>query len=397
MSRDKKKKQVVQKDDLFGPGKPAEASPLEGEAQAVAVPVGWNASLNTRSQAGQRIDFNALRTLADGSPDLDGQIADREWLRREVPEWFERWGNIREMHHATAAGVGQELEEKDDGFYLKAHILDGGAWEKVKTGVYRGFSIGIKNPVVRGDMQAPGGRIVGGNIVEVSLVDHRANENARFLLVKNTSGETTPSPSPTGLPHLVGKITKPSEYTDVPDEDFADAVNWRYPANESNAEASIRVFNERDARYKGGYSRTQWARVGRRLAEMASDGLGKRYVFQIGRIIEAEAPVHESRAANVAKMANGELLQALAEPVKAMVAEVLRPLDIRLAKVEQMAAPPKAVLRAIDKTFVMQAGNASDEPNAKRVWLETLIADAKDETTRRYLVAELYKLSRQVL
>ena len=344
----------------------------------------------------QRIVYGKV---ADDSPDLDGQIADREWLRREVPEWFERWGNIREMHHAVAAGIGQELEEKDDGFYLEAHIIDGGAWEKVKAGVYKGFSIGIKNPVVRSDMQAPGGRIVGGNIVEVSLVDHPANENARFLLVKNSSGG---SASPVlGFDKLTTngrEVKKPDEYANVPNEDFADPVNWRYPANDANVEASVRAFNQKDARYKGGYSRSEWSRVGRRLAEMASDDLSKRYVFQMGRIVEASEPTYESnvsRTADTTKIAHGELLKALAEPVKAMVAEALRPLDARLAKVEQMAAPTKAVLRAIDKTFVMQAGNASDEPNAKRIWLEALIADAKDETTRRYLVAELYKLNRQ--
>lgn len=346
----------------------------------------------------QRIVYGKV---ADDSPDLDGQIADREWLRREVPQWFENWGNIREMHHATAAGVGQELEEKDDGFYLEAHIVDGGAWEKVKTGVYKGFSIGIKGPVIRSDMRAPGGRIIGGSIVEVSLVDHPANENARFLLVKNSKGETAPSLSSTSLPQQVGKgtATKPTEYASISDDDFADPLNWRYPANDGSVEASVRAFNQRDARYKGGYSRSEWARVGRKLADMASDSLGKRHVFHMGRIIKAsEHPANEpavSRGTDMTKVAHAEMLKAIAEPVKAMVAEALQPFDARLNKVEQMAAPPKAVLRAIDKTFVMQAGNASDEPHAKRQWLEGLIADAKDETTRRFLVAELYKLDRQ--
>ncbi|MSQ32076.1 MAG: hypothetical protein EXR59_02410 [Dehalococcoidia bacterium] len=72
-------------------------------------------------------------------------------------------------------------------------------------------------------------------------------------------------------------------------------------------------------------------------------------------------------------------MKALAEPVKALVAEARRPFDTRLDRVKQMAAPPKAVLRAIDKTFVMQADNSSDEPNAKRIWLESLIVSAKDE------------------
>lgn len=188
--------------------------------------------------------------VADDSPDLDGQIADRGWLRREVPQWFKRWGNIRKMHHSLAAGVGQEFEEKDDGFYLEARIIDSGAWEKVKASVYKGFSIGIKNPVIRSDSGAPCGRIIGGSIVEVSLVDHLANENARFLLVK--------------------------------------------AADDGNAEALLRAFNERDSRYKGRYSRSEWARVGRRLAEIASENLDKRDLFHMGRIIAATEAQRES-------------------------------------------------------------------------------------------------------
>lgn len=51
----------------FGPGQPSDISPLDDKdaPRRSQYPMGWNASLNTRSQASQRIDFTTLRTLAD--------------------------------------------------------------------------------------------------------------------------------------------------------------------------------------------------------------------------------------------------------------------------------------------------------------------------------------------
>jgi tetratricopeptide (TPR) repeat protein len=63
--------------------------------------------------------------------------------------------------------------------------------KKVETGVLKGFSIGIKNPRVTRDKVAANGRIVDGQIVEVSLVDRPANPNCQLVLAKSASGEAT--------------------------------------------------------------------------------------------------------------------------------------------------------------------------------------------------------------
>lgn len=116
--------------------------------------------------------------------DLDQQVCDPVWLKSAMPDWF-KWGNIREQHGPNAAGTGTELEQQDgDRWHLKSIVVDPIAQKKVETKVYKGYSIGIKDPRVVKDAAAPGGRIVGGSIVEVSLVDRPCNPVATLALTK---------------------------------------------------------------------------------------------------------------------------------------------------------------------------------------------------------------------
>ena len=126
----------------------------------------------------------------DETLDVDQQICDNGWLKSAMPDWFESAGNIREMHGSTAAGVATDYEEKADGHYIRAKIVDDGSVKKIKNGVLKGFSIGIRSPRVIRDAKAPGGRIVGGQIVEVSVVDRPANPSAKMTIAKAMNGET---------------------------------------------------------------------------------------------------------------------------------------------------------------------------------------------------------------
>lgn len=126
----------------------------------------------------------------DDSLDIDKQICDENWLKRAMPDWFESGGNIREQHSNIAAGVATDYEAKSDGHYITALVVDAASVKKVETGVLKGFSIGIRSPRVIRDEKAAGGRIVDGQIVEVSLVDRPANPNAKLMLAKAAdSGE----------------------------------------------------------------------------------------------------------------------------------------------------------------------------------------------------------------
>jgi hypothetical protein len=119
--------------------------------------------------------------------DLDQQIADPDWLKRAMPEWMQ-WGNLREMHQPIVAGIGLELDGIGDDWWLKSRVVDESTAKKIEAGALKGYSIGIKNAKVVRDALAPGGRINGGSIVEVSYVDRPCNPTAKTMIVKSLSG-----------------------------------------------------------------------------------------------------------------------------------------------------------------------------------------------------------------
>jgi hypothetical protein len=121
----------------------------------------------------------------DDALDIDQQICDAGWLDRAMPEWFKTGGNIREQHSNIAAGVAKELDSKADGHYISALVVDPVSIKKVEAGVLKGFSIGIRSPRIVRDTKAANGRIIDGQIVEISLVDRPANPNAKLMLAKS--------------------------------------------------------------------------------------------------------------------------------------------------------------------------------------------------------------------
>jgi len=125
----------------------------------------------------------------DDNIDSDNQICDATWLNKAMPDWFRTGGNIREQHSNIAAGVAKELDSKADGHYITAHVVDASSVKKVEAGVLKGFSIGIRAPRIVRDEKAANGRIIDGQIVEVSLVDRPANPHAKLMLAKSDGTE----------------------------------------------------------------------------------------------------------------------------------------------------------------------------------------------------------------
>jgi len=148
--------------------------------------------------------------------DIDQQICDNDWLKRAMPEWFKSGGNIREQHSSIAAGVATEYEEKGDGFYVTAKVVDKNSILKVEHKVLKGFSIGIKGPRVVRDNKAANGRIVDGQIVELSLVDRPANPTCQLVLAKSVGGDST-------LAAVPEELIEKREFTAQEREDAADA------------------------------------------------------------------------------------------------------------------------------------------------------------------------------
>lgn len=126
---------------------------------------------------------------ASPSADRDGQKMDPTWLAQAMPEWFAESANVREQHDPKrAVGVGVGLTQDGDVQMLASRVVDPVAVAKVDAEVLKGYSIGIKAPIIQfGDAEAPNGTIVGGKIIEVSLVDRPANPDCLLTVAKADS------------------------------------------------------------------------------------------------------------------------------------------------------------------------------------------------------------------
>lgn len=115
--------------------------------------------------------------------DLDGQRMDPKWLAKAMPEWLP-FGNVREQHGKIAAGVGRELTQKGDDWFLKAEIVDPGTIAKIEAGVLKGFSINVRDAHLSVSKAAPNGVIDAGFIGEISVVDRPCLPTATMSICK---------------------------------------------------------------------------------------------------------------------------------------------------------------------------------------------------------------------
>ena len=161
----------------------------------------------------------------DSSVDADQQIVDPDWSAKALGEWLTTGGNVRVMHSPQhlPAGKGVVLDTSaGDGHWLRSKVVEPTAKRLVDEGVLQAYSIGIMNPKIIRDAAAKGGRIVGGTIHEVSLVDRPANANCKFSLVKSAGGAAGGSAVEvaewTGLDDALTKAGKaPNDHDDTAD------------------------------------------------------------------------------------------------------------------------------------------------------------------------------------
>jgi len=113
--------------------------------------------------------------------DADGERVTADAMAQALPDYM-RFGAVREMHQAKAAGTAVEAEVDAKGYtQFCAHIVDAEAVKKVQAKVYKGFSIGGK--VLARDENDPD-TITAIKLVEVSLVDRPANPEAILTMFK---------------------------------------------------------------------------------------------------------------------------------------------------------------------------------------------------------------------
>lgn len=270
----------------------------------------------------------------DSSLDIDQQICDPVWLDSAMPEWFKSGGNIREQHSAIAAGVAKEYEKKADGHYIHALVVDPISVKKVDTGVLKGFSIGIKTPRVIRDEKAANGRIIDGQIVEISLVDRPANPNCQLVLAKSVAGES-------GVWKVEELIEKSDEVTpeatevveEVVAEEavVAEAVVEETPIAEIKDEEKLEELGiEKSAKAKSilatliKFDKTQYEAAREALANLISVEAeemkdGHNEIMSISHLLEAVAHLH---AWYEGEEAEGEVAEEIVEVEKAPVSDM---------------------------------------------------------------------------
>lgn len=130
--------------------------------------------------AGRR-HCQSLGYASSEAVDSDGEIIAAEAMKAAIPDYM-KFGAVREMHGQNAAGTAIEINVEDDGrTFFGAHIVDPVAVTKVKTGVYKGFSIG-GSVTARDELNKS--QITGLKLTEISLVDRPANPDAVFTCFK---------------------------------------------------------------------------------------------------------------------------------------------------------------------------------------------------------------------
>lgn len=109
--------------------------------------------------------------------DSQGECVSREAIADALPDYM-KFANIREMHTNSAVGKTHEATVDDNGLFIGVKVVDESAWQKVKEGVYNGFSIGGKK------ITKIGNTITKMKLSEISLVDRPANPEAVFQMFK---------------------------------------------------------------------------------------------------------------------------------------------------------------------------------------------------------------------
>jgi len=153
-----------------------------------------------------------------------------------------------------------------------------------------------------------------------------------------------------------GHLTKPEEYRDITDEEFADPVNYRYPIDADHVRAALAYFNQADNRQAGGYSHDESVKIMSRIINAALDN-GVQVSYQ------PDDPVYRDLPEEVKKRLSGYEDEKEIESLESQIA---------LLKHQK-----KTLLKEIDE-LSKQLGQAVIEPQRRQEDLrETVLRELK--------------------
>lgn len=259
--------------------------------------------------------------------DSDGEIIAAEAMKAAIPDYM-KFGAVREMHGSNAAGTAIEINVEDDGrTFFGAHIVDPVAVTKVKTGVYKGFSIG-GSVTARDELNKS--QITGLKLTEISLVDRPANPDAVFTCFK---------------------ADKPKDGEEVADKDDepADKADETPADDTEKADGDKKDDKEDDKKDEAEKS----ASVNLSESEIAILKAVLAKAEKQEAATKADEPVDESviKSDKSDDLAKAEMADALAKAQDALKKsnDALAKAQAEIESLKKQAAPPKGSTKAISK------------------------------------------------
>ena len=356
----------------------------------------------------------------------EGDIIDKAAVESALGDYME-WANIREMHLPSAVGTVLKAEIVNGRLQLTAKIVDHAAWEKVREGVYRGFSIGGK--VLKAIVELlPDGRrvrrVLKLLLSEISLVDRPANPDAKILLWKFQKTEENPMTREELIAaiqlarnecELGGDLEGAELYTQAialvlqaagvaEHDEGMEAGADAEPEEGRDLMAGAKTTNLRKAGRKiSGEGMAAMHKVVKTLLEMmsmAGDETARKMAAMYGASPEAEPPAAKgATTGDLAKMTDNlakSIGQALV-PQFSQLTKLLGQIEVRTAKLEAQPAPGGPALRSAEKTLPASttppAQNREDaQKNARIEWLTRGANTEPNPTLRKQYRDELAAL-----
>ena len=259
--------------------------------------------------------------------DSDGEVIAAEAMKAAIPDYM-KFGAVREMHGSNAAGTAIEINVEDDGrTFFGAHIVDPVAVTKVKTGVYKGFSIG-GSVTARDELNKS--QITGLKLTEISLVDRPANPDAVFTCFK--------ADKPKGGEEVADKDDEPADKADeTPADDTEKADGDKKDdkeddkKDEAEKSASVNLSESEIAILKAVLAKAEKQEAATKADEPVDESVIKS--DKSDDLAKAEMADALAKAQDALKKSNDALAKAQAE----------------IESLKKQAAPPKGSTKAIGK------------------------------------------------
>ena len=262
--------------------------------------------------------------------DSDGEVIAAEAMKAAIPDYM-KFGAVREMHGSNAAGTAIEINVEDDGrTFFGAHIVDPIAVTKVKTGVYKGFSIG-GSVTARDELNKS--QITGLKLTEISLVDRPANPDAVFTCFKADKPKDGEEVADKDDESAKKTDETPADDTEKADDKSDKKVDDKEDDKKDEAEksASVNLSESEIAILKAVLAKAEKQEAATKADEPVDESVSKS--DKSDDLAKAEMADALAKAQDALKKSNDALAKAQAE----------------IESLKKQAAPPKGSTKAIGK------------------------------------------------